>query len=219
MRRVTFIPIAMAAVALTSTASAQVTVQQPVFQTFSAATTVSVPDRGSAFIGGVGSAAASRSSSGFGPLRAGSSAGSSHEHSGLSAHVYIHDFAEMDRVLLEQAGRGAATPRFADRSTQHAYESLIGRDRDGMRSRAADFGTSSVVNRRPPAGPAQRSAVDESAAKFLKLGQSAEDRGSLSVARMHYRMAAKHGSPEAAARLAGLERPVAAARPVSSTTP
>ena len=49
----------------------QIAVQQPVVSTNSVRTTVSVPDRGSALLGGVGSAQSGRSS--YGPLRSGSS--------------------------------------------------------------------------------------------------------------------------------------------------
>lgn len=79
----------------------QITVQQPVIQNFSVRTSVSVPDRGAASLGGVSSAASSRSASG--PFRSGSSVGLSRESSSASAHVFIHDLRAMDEAILAGA--------------------------------------------------------------------------------------------------------------------
>ena len=78
-----------------------VVVQQPVVQQFGVNTAVSVPDRGSMFLGGVSSAADSRTSYGFGPWR-GSSLGTGRSASSVETHVWIHDFETMDQMLLNQ---------------------------------------------------------------------------------------------------------------------
>jgi hypothetical protein len=84
-----------------TTVSAQsITVQQPVVQTFSVDTVVTVPDRGSALLGSMSGAGDFRSRSGFSPF--GSSVGGYRNHSSANATVYIHDFAAMDEALLAQ---------------------------------------------------------------------------------------------------------------------
>jgi hypothetical protein len=105
-------PVVFAAViaAAVPIASAQnVTVQQPVFRNFSVGTTVSIPDRGGAFIGGVKRAGSSRKS--FGPFRSGSSIGLFRDYSAASTHVTIHDLGEMDRRILQQANRRPSSGR------------------------------------------------------------------------------------------------------------
>src|SRR5688500_11840365 len=83
-------------------AAQSLTVQQPVIDTFGVGTTVSVPDRGGMYLGGVGRAAEARSARGF-PLRRGPLARSASSAS-LSTGVYIHDFEAMDAAVLEAAG-------------------------------------------------------------------------------------------------------------------
>lgn len=89
--------------AATSVASAQA-VQLPTFRYFSVDTTVSVPDRGSAYMGGVNRASSGSTSSGFGPLRNRAS-GSSVGAAGVSVHATIIDHEELDREVLAEAAR------------------------------------------------------------------------------------------------------------------
>src|SRR5687768_9106514 len=95
------LPLCIALVAAAPAAAQQNTavVQLPTFSFFSAATTVSVPDRGSAYLGGVGRAQSGRSR--FGPpfLPAQGALGSSRSVGGLSVSAYIHDLREMDQAL------------------------------------------------------------------------------------------------------------------------
>src|SRR5579871_847068 len=79
-------------------AFAQGTVQQPVVETFSAGTTVSVPDRGTISLGGVSGAGASQSI--FGPLPTGTNRGTFARGSSAAVKVQIHDPEEMERVLF-----------------------------------------------------------------------------------------------------------------------
>ena len=82
------------------TAEAQaVRIQQPIVQQFSVGTTLTVPDRGSALLGGIRSGATHSRQSG--PFRSGSRYGHSFQSSTSSVGVYIHDFEAMD--LLESA--------------------------------------------------------------------------------------------------------------------
>jgi hypothetical protein len=79
---------------------AQQTLQQPVVEQFSTDTVVSVPDRGRMFLGGVGSAGATRRE--YGPLPWGTASGRFTSSSSLDVGVYIHDFEAMDAALLSQ---------------------------------------------------------------------------------------------------------------------
>ncbi|MFK7817940.1 MAG: hypothetical protein AB8G99_04435 [Planctomycetaceae bacterium] len=76
--------------------------QSPVFAQFSVRTSVSVPDRGGALLGGISSAADSTKSVGRFP---GSSMGRAISHRTISSHVYITDFNELDPFLRHQRQR------------------------------------------------------------------------------------------------------------------
>ena len=102
-------------------AQAQIAVQQPVVGVFGVRTTVVVPDRGAALLGGVQSAASSRSQ--FGPLRTGYSLGLSRQSSTASVHVYIHDFQAMDEELL-----AAARPKPVSRIEPRILDRLSNRE-------------------------------------------------------------------------------------------
>lgn len=107
----------LVAIQASSVAQAQqITVQQPQRQAFGVGTVVSVPDRGSAFLGGVRSAASGRNSA-FG-LPGNVGAGTSINSGSSSVHVTIHDFEAMDAALLreaelKQARAAAKKPRTA----------------------------------------------------------------------------------------------------------
>ena len=116
-------------------ASAQITVQQPVQHVFSVGTTVSVPDRGSISLGGVGRAATGWSR--YGPFGFGSSVGQERGHVGASAHVWIHDFDEADRRLL-----GTSEPR--RRVTSQRLNPLAAHALATLRSRARQRSSSAA---------------------------------------------------------------------------
>lgn len=160
-----------------NSAFAQIAVQQPVIENFSVGTTVSVPDRGSALLGGVGSAASSRTITG--PLRSGTSLGLTRQASTASVHVYIHDFEAMDAALLNSAEPAPASridPRIARRLQPREM---------------------AVVKSETSAGPSE-SAIREAE----RLAEQAERRGKPAVAKLHWQRAAKHGSARAAQWLA-----------------
>ena len=176
-----------------STAYGQnVTVQQPVFRNFSVNTTVSVPDRGSSHIGSISRAISGHKNVGF--YRPGSAFGSIREHAGARSHVYIHDFAAMDEYLLNQG------PPFSQRESS-PYSYLANR---GKRATSVGGKTISAANLR-----------SAKMAHSLKLGKRAEQRGKLSIAKLHYRAAAKYGSTVAETRLAEIS---SKARTLSSNT-
>ncbi len=164
---------------------AQLTVQQPVFGVNSVATTVSVPDRGTAHLGSISSARSSRKT--FGPFPSGTNYGADRRHTGMSVHVTIHDFEAMDRYLLGQAPAAPAARSQLTGNARHAWNQL-----------QAQHGPVSA-----PSLPAPQTL--SKAEKYWRLGQQAEQEGKLSVARLHYRIASKYGSGAAKTRLAQLK--------------
>ncbi len=170
------------------------TVQLPTYRTFQSGGAVVVPDRGSAFLGGVNRARSSRTEWGtpflpFGNRAIGSDLGTS--RAGVS--VYIHDFAAMEREL-ERAAK--ATPRPTDSAQAPAR----------TRPTVTDFAAV------PAPGPAEAplasleeirlqrrlaaEARETEARDFLARGIAAEASGKLNVARMYYQIAAKRASGE-----------------------
>lgn len=77
-------------------------VQQPVVRQFGVGSSVSVPDRGRALLGGVSRGATSTKRFG-GPFRSGTNTGREFSNSSVSVSVYIHDFEAMDAALLNAA--------------------------------------------------------------------------------------------------------------------
>src|SRR6478672_5785968 len=87
------------------------TVQLPSVGVFTVQTTVSVPDGGGAYLGGLNSGASNSSRFGIGPL-SNRGLSSSRGASGLSVSATIIDNEEIDRALLAEAAakRGAVDP-------------------------------------------------------------------------------------------------------------
>src|SRR5205809_4718533 len=75
------------------------TVQLPSYSLFTVQTSVSVPDRGGAYLGGVNSGASNSSRLGIGPL-SNRGMSSSRAASGVSVSATIIDHEEIDRALL-----------------------------------------------------------------------------------------------------------------------
>ena len=175
----------------------EIRVQQPIVQQFSARTTVSVPDRGSAILGAYHSGAIR--SRRVGPFRRGSSYGQSFQSTTSSVGVYIHDFEAMDRMLLNSA---PLSSKYAGRSSQvdmaHWKQQIF--------SQRTQY---SGLNR--PSNPLdlpqdldrpKKDKTQSKAERFFKLGQNAEEKHETpNIAILHYRVAAKYGSTKAKARL------------------
>lgn len=81
--------------------AAQVVIQQPVVRVQGVNTAVSVPDRGNALLGSVSRGA--EAGNFYGPLPYGTSTGRSYERASQRVSVTIHDFEEMDQLLLNAA--------------------------------------------------------------------------------------------------------------------
>lgn len=107
-------------------AAAQQTLQQPVVETFSVDTVVSVPDRGGALWGGIGTASETRRD--FGPLPWGTATGRSVSSSRVDVGVSIHDFEALDAALLAAPTRrsqfGRQSPRFRSPRAAAAWRVL-----------------------------------------------------------------------------------------------
>lgn len=159
---------------------AQQAVQQPVVGVTSVITSVSVPDRGGAFLGGMSSAQSARSQ--YGPFPSGTSTGFTRQSSSMSAHVQIIDLQAMDQEILHS--QATTTPR------------LTGQPRENRPRKAVE------PNRIPE--PADVVSAAAKVARHEELAQSAEAAGRMVVARLHWQTAAKYGSKIAENRLAEL---------------
>lgn len=169
-------------------------VQLPTYRFFTVSTTVSVPDRGGAYLGGV-----NRSSSGsnaFGaplfPLR-NRGGGRNVGASGLSVHATIHDLQAMDEEILriaEQRNRTQQEPALVIGAPQDARPMSLQAIEQRKRQQAAD-------------------KEQEYVEKFQR-GQLAEAKGNFGAARIYYSMVARGASgdlkQEAAARLESLQQ-------------
>jgi hypothetical protein len=132
MRRTFLVSIGMLLAGLTSGSQAQV-VQLPTFRFFGISTTVSVPDSGGAYLGGI-----SRSSRGGAERRlpglsrapvvgrpfGNRGIAAATQTGGMSVHASIHDFEAMDKALIGKAGGGyLATDSI--RSSRSASETSV----------------------------------------------------------------------------------------------
>lgn len=178
-----------------STVQAQVVrIQQPIVQQFSMGTTVTVPDRGTALLGGISSGRIS--SRQYGPFRHGSIYGQEFQSSTSSVSVHIHDFEAMDRYLLNSAPRSLRQNAVSD-PTEHWRRQLL--------SPAAGRQAGSITRQQQQAAEA-RARTDAKAHRFYELGKQAEKKHATpNIAILHYRVAAKYGSLPAQQRLKELK--------------
>jgi hypothetical protein len=164
------------------------TVQLPSFSIFSVNTTVSVPDRGGMYLGGVNRARDGSSTRGFGPLR-NRGIGSDRATSGVTVHAEIHDQDELDRAVLADAAakRGAIDPDLAKaelirRGVGRGVAEGIGAA-GAIPSQPADS-VAAIKGKNAAAAEARASE----AAELLAKGEAAEAEGKASVAMIYYQM-------------------------------
>lgn len=199
--------VAQAPAQLPATAQLPTTVQLPSYSTFGVDTSVSVPDRGSMSLGGVG-----RSSSGgaaFGPSLGPRSRGYGRQTSARSAtdHARVYDLDALDRQTLDQA--------------QKSYGKLPGSARRAARADAssATEGPKGSVAEARRLHDAEQAGQQRDALKYLDQADRAAARGKPQVARVLYQMAERRASGELKAeirrRLAAL-KPTAAPEKVGS---
>lgn len=189
------------------TANAQITVQQPVVSTFSVATTVSVPDSGAGFLGGVSRAGASRSS--YGPFRSGTSSGFFRQNAAASTKAWIHDLASMDERLLQSRSSKSAGPPLTGYA-RHAYSTLTSRryatrpdsvvSRKLVAYRSIPTSASAAIKPQP-----KRNRKNLKADRSYRLGLQAVERGKTGLAKLHFKTAAKLGSALAKEKLTSFQ--------------
>jgi hypothetical protein len=193
-------------------AQAQV-VQLPTFRFFGLSTTVSVPDRGSASLGGVSRSATSRSEHGLPILSRVPVAGRPFgnraiagrtETSGASVSAYIHDFEAMDDELLGQAAAGqhrslpakqarAGNANLAARSTARLPRSLAAvekPDAAGRKSVAELRRQQQLQNR------AAQTAASATTQKDIERARELAASGNAGLAKVYLKRAAKQADPK-----------------------
>lgn len=201
-------------------AQAPTTVQLPTFQFFTTTTSVLVPDRGSAVLGGnrgrsLGTNFYSQPL--LGPAR-GSGGGTVAGQ--MQVHAQIHDLRAMDEALLSQSGGNAARSPSAVRPPLLAAGNNVA---PVVSSSTADAPPEGSVADALRARQAELAAADREARSFYEQGLKAEADGKPSLARAYYQMATAKASDslrnEIRRRAASLPQPGTAPRTAQSTRP
>lgn len=197
-------------------------VQLPTFRFFTVQTSVLVPDRGGAYLGGVSRSrygSVSRGVPGLGTLPgAGRLFGnrgiaSSQSVSGVGVTATIIDHAEWDRAVLAEAERRAAgrtvagvdpeVARRADFLARHVATHERVSEVETPQPRAAGLSLEDIRLRNEQA----RRQREVQARQYWQRGRQAEESGKYGAARIYYQMAARHAESPARERiLAHLER-------------
>ena len=167
-------------------------VQLPTFSFFSTSTTVSVPDRGSVFMGGVNRARSGSRQFGAPLLPFGNRAmGSSRGAMGTRVSVWIHDFEAIDEALLSQPTasggyRNGLLPRTSD-----SWQRRLAESQDSSGRQPAP----SLEDIRQNRLAAQQTRANE-ALVFFERAKKAEEAGKANVARIYYQMVARRDAGE-----------------------
>jgi hypothetical protein len=204
-------------------------VQLPTYSYFGTGTTVSVPDRGSVYLGGVKRAATGMNEFGS-PLLPFRNRSFGTERSASSAwmSVYIHDFEAMDEYLLSQPTPSRGAPLASSRPLElQGAGPAVARDGWTQRLDAATQGSAgpmamSLAELRAE-HQREQAARHEEALKWFERGRTAETSGKANVARVYYQMAARRASDDLqgqiAARLAALGAPTPSPTAAPTTGP
>jgi hypothetical protein len=191
------------------------TLQLPSYSFFAVSTTVLVPDRGSATIGGSGGASWGRSQFGGIGLLPGQRANGVNRHAGgVNVSATVHDVSALDDALLQNA---------ASRRAQQ-WASNPGPDagtapKEATPASPADRGAADSIAEIQRQRAGREQAQQDEAQGLLERGQRAETEGKPGVARLYYQMAARRASGElreqaltSAAALGPASKPRTAAR-------
>lgn len=187
-----------------ATAQRAAAVQLPTYSYFTTSTTVSVPDRGGALLGGVNRAASGSQSFG-GPLSPFPQRGSGGDRgaAGLGITAMVHDFEAMEAHVLNQSASQRGPVSKAD-----PWEDRL---KDAARS-SAGRPVPSVADLQATQIEAGKSAGRD-AADWYARGRQAEADGNEGAAKVYFGMAARRAEgparEEILARLDGLSRAVA----------
>jgi hypothetical protein len=173
------------------------TVQLPTFSLFTVNTTVSVPDGGGVFLGGVNRAASGRIERGMPgvPFR-NRGIGSARSASGMHVTATIIDHKEMDEAILaEAAARRGGAPLVVDKPVTIAGDVIAGGRGPGRASASA--GDLSVAEiRRQQAAVSDTQSVEGLA--YLAKAEQAARKGKPGLAKVYFRMAASRLKGDAA---------------------
>jgi hypothetical protein len=190
-------------------ASAQ-TLQLPTFQFFSVSTTVSVPDNGGAFLGGINRASSGGNQFGVPGLAfpgfQNRSIGQDMSASNVWATATIHDFDAMDEAILNSPSpNDFANLGPSRRNTNFDLPAIpplapaIHRDAVNLagnwRAEPSASPSANVASEEADRD-ARRAKRSTEADNYFSRGQQAEADGKPSVARIYYQMAARRASGE-----------------------
>jgi hypothetical protein len=191
-------------------------VQLPTFSFFNVSTTVSVPDGGSAFLGGVNRSAEGRNEFGvpglpFPPFR-NTSIGRDSSASGMRVTATIHDFDAMEAAILgqspdafAQSHQGGLTPGSLAGSTlplrsplslagSWAPKTVVEIPATASAGAAVDGAASTALEDAAARRVAQRQFRADEAERYFEHARQAEADGKPSVARIYYQMVARRAS-------------------------
>jgi hypothetical protein len=193
------------------------TVQLPSFSIFSVRTTVSVPDGGGAYLGGVNRGRDGSTMRGLGNR----GIGSDRNAGGVMVHAKIHDMDELDKAALAEAAakRGPEDPNLAK---AEQIRRGVGRPADDQPANH-DIGPTSVAVIRAKNAAAAEARAKE-ATDLLAKADAAQAAGKAGIAKIYYQMVSRRATGElkqlADSRLAALDRkpaPDAPLVPVADT--
>ena len=186
------------------------TVQLPTFSFFTVQTTVSVPDRGGAFLGGINRGRDGRVARGFGPLQ-NVATGGDRLASGASVHARIIDTDEIDRMLLAAAAKRSGSvvdPALAKAAAISKHVAVA-----APPTAASPLPGSVAAIRADNAAAAEQR--NSEAAEFFAKAAAAEAEGKPAVAKIYYQMVVRRDAGElkqrAQVRLAAISKPHALA--------
>lgn len=164
---------------LAASATQAQTVQLPTFQQFAISTSVLVPDRGGASMGGVGYSANGRVQFGSGLGPGNRAAGGAMGAGGMSVSVQIHDMRELDEAVLAQAA--ARKARLGNSSTAASA---------AVATAAQPASLDDIARRQQD----RATATEREAGQYFAKARTAESEGKAGVARIYYQMAARRAS-------------------------
>lgn len=213
MRTVAFAALAMCFWCGTAFGQGQAptTVQLPTFRFFTVQTSVSVPDGGGAYLGGMKSARDSSLTRGFGPFR-NRALGSDRGAAGMTVHATIIDLKEIDDAILAEAaaGRPGAAAFDPDAARAELLSRHVGTtfaSRAEASALPAPLAESVAAIRAENAAAARARAAE--ASQYFAKAQQAEGEGKPAIAKYYYQMVARRDQGElqqqALTRIAAIE--------------
>jgi hypothetical protein len=189
---------------------APTTVQLPTFSFFTVRTTVSVPDGGGAYLGGIGRGASGSTLRGIGPLK-NRALGGARAASGVSVGATIIDHEEIDRAILAKAAANRSPAADPAAAKAAVLTSAVGKRAPATSAAGANSGhlPDSVAAIRERNATAASIEASELASYFARARQAEAD-GKIAVAKVFYQMVARRDRGdlkyEAEKKLAGLGR-------------